>query len=105
VAIEALDMPLAARNPEPGLIHQSDRAVQYACADYSEKLAAPGVPISMSRAGNPYDNAKRPSVSCALSRRKKRTAKFMRRLTRPKIHIGAFREVGYVRRLATNPRS
>ena len=32
--------------------------MQYACADYGEKLAARGVLISMSRAGNPYDNAK-----------------------------------------------
>jgi transposase InsO family protein len=58
LAIEALDMALAARNPKPGLIHHSDRGVQYACADYAEKLAAHGVRISMSRAGNPYDNAK-----------------------------------------------
>ena len=58
LAIEALDMALSARNPEPGLIHHSDRGVQYACADYAERLAARGVLISMSRAGNPYDNAK-----------------------------------------------
>ena len=58
LTIEALDMALTARNPEPGLIHHSDRGVQYACADYAEKLAARGVLISMSRAGNPYDNAK-----------------------------------------------
>jgi putative transposase len=32
--------------------------VQYACADYREKLEARGVLVSMSRAGNPYDNAK-----------------------------------------------
>jgi putative transposase len=58
LAIEALDMALTDRNPAPGLIHHSDRGVQYACADYSEKLAERGVLISMSRAGNPYDNAK-----------------------------------------------
>jgi putative transposase len=58
LAIEALDMALSARNPKPGLIHHSDRGVQYACADYSMKLAERGVLISMSRAGNPYDNAK-----------------------------------------------
>ena len=58
LAIEALDMALIARNPKPGLIHHSDRGVQYACADYSKKLSERGVLISMSRAGNPYDNAK-----------------------------------------------
>ena len=47
LAIEALDMALIARNPKPGLIHHSDRGVQYACADYSKKLAERGVLISM----------------------------------------------------------
>ena len=51
-------MALAARNTAPGLIHHSDRGVQYACADYHEKLADRGVLISMSHAGNPHDNAK-----------------------------------------------
>ena len=58
LAIEALNIALTARNPAPGLIHHSDRGVQYACAFYSDKLADRGVLISMSRAGNPYDNAK-----------------------------------------------
>ena len=58
LAIEALDMALAARNPPPGLIHHSDRGVQYACAAYAERLEARGLRPSMSRAGNPYDNAK-----------------------------------------------
>ena len=58
LAIEALDRALAARNPLPGLIHHSDRGVQYACAAYAERLEARGARVSMSRAGNPYDNAK-----------------------------------------------
>ena len=58
LAIEALDMALAARNPPPGLIHHSDRGVQYACAAYADRLEARGLRVSMSRAGNPYDNAK-----------------------------------------------
>ena len=49
---------LAASNPPPGLIHHSDRGVQYACAAYAERLEARGLRVSMSRAGNPYDNAK-----------------------------------------------
>ena len=58
LAIEALDMALAARNPPPGLIHHSDRGVQYGGALYAERLEARGLRVSMSRAGNPYDNAK-----------------------------------------------
>ena len=41
-----------------GLIHHSDRGIQYACADYLTLLADHGVQPSMSRVGNPYDNAK-----------------------------------------------
>ena len=59
LAIEALDMALAARKPPAGLIHHSDRGVQYACAAYAERLEARGVRVSMSRAGNPYDNSRR----------------------------------------------
>ena len=51
-------MALAARNPAPGLIHHSDRGVQYACAAYADRLEARGLRVSTSRAGNPYDNAK-----------------------------------------------
>ena len=41
LAIEALDMALAARNPAPdSLIHHSDRGVQYACGDYIDRLQA-----------------------------------------------------------------
>jgi putative transposase len=59
LAIEALGMALAARQPAPGsLIHHSDRGVQYACADYTAMLEARGIQPSMSRVGNPYDNAK-----------------------------------------------
>lgn len=58
LAVEALDMALAVRRPQPGLIHHSDRGVQYACDAYGQRLEAHGLRISMSRAGNPYDNAK-----------------------------------------------
>jgi transposase InsO family protein len=48
-----------ARCPAPdSLIRHSDRGVQYACAGYSEILAARGIRASMSRIGNPYDDAK-----------------------------------------------
>ena len=55
--LQALRMALGARRPQPGLIHHSDRGVQYACRSYLELLDAHGVEISMSRPGNPYDNA------------------------------------------------
>ena len=59
LAIEALNMAIAARRPAPGsLIHHSDRGVQYACGDYAAVLEAYGIQPSMSRVGNPYDNAK-----------------------------------------------
>ncbi len=58
LAIEALDMALACRVIAPGgLIHHSDRGVQYACGDYVERLDAAGIQPSMSRVGCPYDNA------------------------------------------------
>jgi len=57
LAVCALRMALAERNPAAGLIHHSDRGVQYACADYTVLLASHGIRGSMSRTGNPYDNA------------------------------------------------
>lgn len=57
LTLAALRMALAARRPRPGLIHHSDRGVQYACRQYIELLEQHGVEVSMSRPGNPYDNA------------------------------------------------
>jgi transposase InsO family protein len=56
-AQQALESALTARQPAPGLIHHSDRGVQYACGDYVKRLEASGITMSMSRPGNPYDNA------------------------------------------------
>jgi transposase InsO family protein len=50
-------MALRQRQPRPGLIHHSDRGVQYACADYRSALADHGLVASMSRRANCYDNA------------------------------------------------
>ena len=66
VAVEALRMALLERQPSPGLIHHSDRGIQYACADYLTLLADHGVQPSMSRVGNPYDNAKAESFMKTL---------------------------------------
>jgi putative transposase len=57
LAVSALRMALLERKPPAGLVHHSDRGVQYASADYTELLKEHGVQISMSRKGNPYDNA------------------------------------------------
>jgi transposase InsO family protein len=57
LVLEALRMALKQRRPRPGLVHHSDRGVQYAANDYTDQLEAHGIRISMSRRGNVYDNA------------------------------------------------
>lgn len=57
LALMALRMALLERQPGPGLIHHSDRGVQYASHAYTELLQQHHITISMSRKGNPYDNA------------------------------------------------
>ena len=54
----ALQQAIRERCPQPGLIHHSDRGVQYASHDYIAHLQVIGARISMSAVGNPYDNAK-----------------------------------------------
>jgi len=67
LAIEALDQALADRKPRPAsLIHHSDRGVQYASNDYRQRLAGHDITVSMSRPGNPYDNAKAESFMKTL---------------------------------------
>lgn len=57
LAVSALTMALRQRNPPAGLVHHSDRGVQYASHQYTGVLAERQIRISMSRKGNPYDNA------------------------------------------------
>jgi putative transposase len=57
LVLEALRMALKQRHPRPGLVHHSDRGVQYASRDYTDQLGEHGIRISMSRRGNVYDNA------------------------------------------------
>lgn len=67
LAIAALHMALECRRPPPGtLIHHSDRGVQYACGDYADLLERHDILASMSRVGNPYDNAKAESFMKTL---------------------------------------
>lgn len=60
LAVQALKMALGTRRlgaELPGLVHHSDRGTQYASRDYTRLLTDHGIRISMSRPGNPYDNA------------------------------------------------
>lgn len=57
LSLEALRMAIQARNPLAGVIHHSDQGVQYAAHDYIDELKDHKFRISMSRKGNPYDNA------------------------------------------------
>ena len=57
LAIAALTMALTERKPQSGLVHHSDRGVQYASESYTKLLKQHKAQISMSRKGNPYDNA------------------------------------------------
>jgi putative transposase len=84
LARAALDMALASRAPAPGLVHHSDRGVQYACADYIARLEAHGIQPSMSRVGCPYDNAMAES--------------FMKTLKQEEVDASAYRDVHHARR-------
>jgi len=57
LTVAALQHALAERAVGPGLVHHSDRGVQYASNAYTGLLEDRGISISMSRRGNPYDNA------------------------------------------------
>ncbi len=58
LALEALEQALSSRDVKPGMIHHSDRGMQYAGQAYVQRLTEVGMHISMSGLGNPYDNAK-----------------------------------------------
>lgn len=57
LCLAALEAAVEERCPAPGLVHHSDRGVQYASRAYRERLEAHGIRGSMARRGNPYDNA------------------------------------------------
>lgn len=66
LTLAALRMALRRRQISPGLVHHSDRGVQYAATGYIDLLTQQGIQISMSRRGNPYDNAKAESFMKTL---------------------------------------
>ena len=83
LAVAALQRAIADRAPASGIVHHSDRGVQYASGDYVALLEANGFLISMSRTGNPYDNAKAES--------------FMKTLKCEEVYLKAYRDREEVR--------
>ena len=81
--IAALEQAIAERQPPPGLVHHSDRGVQYACGDYARVLQQYQMIPSMSRPANPYDNA-----SCES---------FMKTLKREEIYANDYRDMEHLR--------
>jgi transposase InsO family protein len=57
LAVAALDRAIAGREITAGIVHHSDRGIQYCSREYTQRLEDNGFQISMSRKGNPYDNA------------------------------------------------
>jgi transposase InsO family protein len=97
LAVAALDMALSERRPRPGsLIHHSDRGIQYACADYAAVLARYDIQPSMSRVGNPYDNAKAESFMKTL-KQEEIDGRDYRDIDEARRHIGDFIEQTYNR--------
>jgi transposase InsO family protein len=97
LATEALGMAIAARRPMSGsLIHHSDRGVQYACGEYAAMLETYDIQPSMSRVGNPYDNAKAESFMKTL-KHEEVDGRNYRDLNQARAAIGAFIEDVYNR--------
>ena len=85
LAIAALEQAIRRRQPPPGLVHHSDRGIQYASVEYVALVQAHHMMSSMSRPANPYDNA-----SCES---------FMKTLKREEIYANDYRTLEH---LATN---
>ena len=83
LTLSALRMALARRAVQPGLVHHSDRGSQYASNDYTDLLKANGIDISMSRKGNPWDNA-----ACES---------FMKTLKYEEVHRNEYRDLAEAR--------
>lgn len=94
LTLRALEMALSRRRPSEGLIHHSDRGVQYASTDYIERLIQAKVQVSMSRKGNPYDNAKAESFFKTLKREEVYLKEYQN-ITEAERNIGPFIEAVY----------
>lgn len=96
LALEALRMALGQRRPKPGLVHHSDRGVQYASQDYTAELQQHGIRISMSRTASPYDNAQAESFIKTLKYEEVYRTEY-RNLEDARASIGGFLEEIYNR--------
>ena len=90
-------MALSRRSVGPGLVHHSDRGVQYASRDYTELLQSHRIQISMSRKGNPWDNAACESFMKTLKYEEIYRSEY-RDLAEARASIGQFLERIYNRR-------
>ena len=90
-------MAITDRRPAPGsLIHHSDRGIQYACGEYAAMLETHDIQPSMSRVGNPYDNAKAESFMKTL-KHEEVDGRSYRDLNQARAAIGTFIEDVYNR--------
>lgn len=94
LTLDALRMALSQRVVEPGLVHHSDRGSQYASRDYTGLLKDNSIRISMSRKGNPWDNASCESFMKTLKYEEVHRNEY-RDLAEAKATIGAFLEKVY----------
>jgi transposase InsO family protein len=94
--VAALKQAIAQRQPPPGLVHHSDRGMQYASAEYVQVLSLHGIVPSMSRPANPYDNAFCESFMRTL-KREEIDARSYRDLDDLRAHIQEFIEQYYNR--------
>ena len=94
LTLSALRMAFSRRVVEPGLVHHSDRGSQYASDDYIGLLKQNGVQISMSRKGNPWDNAACESFMKTLKYEEVHRNEY-RDLAEARSEIGAFLEKVY----------
>jgi transposase InsO family protein len=97
LTIAALRQAIDARQPKPGLVHHSDRGTQYASNAYVDLLGEHGLVPSMSRAGNPYDNARCESFMKTLKQEEIYARRYRDRADL-EAHIGEFLERYYNRR-------
>ena len=96
LVLAALQQAISARQPPPGLVHHSDRGVQYAAAEYVALLQQQHMIASMSRPGNPYDNAFCESFIRTL-KREQIDAQQYQDLERLRAQVGEFIEQYYNR--------
>jgi transposase InsO family protein len=97
LVLRALRSAIEQRRPAPGLVHHSDRGVQYASQEYMALLQQHGIQPSMSRPGNPYDNAMCESLIKTLKQEEIYTRQYRDRADLER-HIAEFIEQYYNRR-------